>query len=124
METNDEEFLLLREEFLSKNPEFPCKQYPRFNLDDMNEAECLAELRFAKHDIPHLAEVLQIPEVVTCYQGTVSSGKEALCILLKRVVYPCRYSSMMWRFGRSLFALCLLITLLMFDWSLEQKQLD
>lgn len=97
---NDEEFLLLWEEFLSKNPEFPCEQYPRFNLDDMNEAECLAELRFAKHDIPHLAEVLQIPEVVTCYQGTVSSGIEALCILLKRVAYPCRYSDMIWRFGR------------------------
>ena len=59
---NDEEFLLLWEEFLSKKtPEFPCEQYPRFNLDDMNEAECLAELRFAKHDIPRLAEVLQIP---------------------------------------------------------------
>ena len=39
-----------------KNPKFPCEQYPRFNLDDMNEAECLVELRFAKHDIPRLAE--------------------------------------------------------------------
>ena len=36
------------------------------------------------HDFPHLADVLQIPEVVTSYQGTVSI--EVLCILLKRVL--------------------------------------
>lgn len=98
---NDEEFLLLWEEFLSENPEFLCEQYPRFSLDDMNEAECLAELRFGKDYIFHLADVLQIPEVVTCYQGTVSSGIEALCISpKKRLAYPCRYSNMIWRFGR------------------------
>ena len=54
-------FCYFGRDFCQKNPEFPCEQYPRCNLDDMNEAECLAELKFAKHDIPRLAEVLQIP---------------------------------------------------------------
>ena len=50
--------------------------------------------------LQELAEVLGIPEVVKCYQRSISSELEALCILLKRHSYPCRYSDMMARFGK------------------------
>ena len=47
----DEEFLLLSEQFKPKNPDFPYENYLGFELDDMDESECLAEFRFQK--APH-----------------------------------------------------------------------
>ena len=41
----DEEFLTLYESYSSKNPEFPYSSYPRFDYDQMDESECLAEFR-------------------------------------------------------------------------------
>ena len=60
----------------------------------------MLSVRFRKHDLPLLAEVLEIPDSFTCYQRTVSSGLEALCILLRRLSYPCRFSDIIPRFGR------------------------
>lgn len=97
---DDEELLLLYEEYSPKNPDFCYENFGGFSLDDKNDAECLAEFRFRKHDLPVLAEVLQIPDSFTCYQRTVSSGMEALCILLRRLSYPCRFSDIIPRFGR------------------------
>ena len=57
----------------------------------MDESECLVEFRFQKRYIPLLADVLQLPDQFLCYQRSVSSGIEGLCILLKRLSYPCRY---------------------------------
>ena len=45
----------------SENLDFPYDAYDRFNLDDMDEAECIAELGFEKRLILRLEEVLQIP---------------------------------------------------------------
>lgn len=97
---DDEEFLLLYEQFRSKNPDFPYDNHPRFSLDDMDESECLAEFRFQKRHIPLLVEVLQIPDTLLCYQRSVASGMEGICMLLRRLSYPCRYSDMIARFGR------------------------
>ena len=80
---NDEELLLLYEEHNPKNPDFP--YYGRFSLEEMNDSECVAEIRFRKHDLPLLAEALQIPDSFTCYQRSVASGMEGLCILLRRL---------------------------------------
>ena len=38
------------------------EEYPLFDLDDMQNDECLAEFRFHKNDLPILAEVLRIPD--------------------------------------------------------------
>ncbi|XP_073238052.1 uncharacterized protein [Porites lutea] len=65
----------------------------------MNDAECLAEFRFRTHDLQILSEVLQIPDSFRCYQRSVVDGMEGLCILLRRLSYPCRYSDMISRFG-------------------------
>ena len=97
---DDDEFMLLYDVCHSKNPEFPYKEYADFCLEDMDEAECTAEFRFHKEEIPLLAEVLQIPEKFKCYQGTVCEGTEALCMTLRRLAYPCRYSDLIHRFDR------------------------
>ena len=63
-------------------------------------AECNTEFRFQKNDVPLLLNVLGLPEKITCQQGTVCRGTEALCMLLKQLAYPCRYSDLMSTFGR------------------------
>ncbi|XP_068690859.1 uncharacterized protein [Montipora foliosa] len=65
----------------------------------MNDSECLAEFRVKKRDLQILAKALQIPDTFTCYQRSVVSGMEGLCILLRRLAYPCRYSDIIPRFG-------------------------
>lgn len=89
---DDEELLLLHEEFSPKNPDLSCGNYTRLELEDMNDSDCLTQFRVKKSDSPILAEALQIPESFTCYQRSVESGMEGLCILLRRLSYPCRYS--------------------------------
>ena len=56
--------------------------------------------RFWKNDVYILSETLQIPEEMTCYNGLKVDGIEALCVLLRRFSYPCRYCDMMSQFGR------------------------
>ena len=96
---SDEDFLLLYELFPSKNPNFPCEEYSHFNLDNMSEAECKAKLRFNKNDLPVLAEALQIPPSFKLNQGSIVDGMEGLCMLLRRLAYPCRFGDMVPRFG-------------------------
>ena len=62
--------------------------------------ECKTEFRFEKTHLPLLADVLQIPLMFKCSQGSVADGLEALCMLLKRLSYPCRYADMVPRLGR------------------------
>ena len=97
---DDEEFLLLYDLNMSKNPEFPFDNYERFNLETLNPAECKAEFRFEKSDLPLLTEALRIPGVIRCAQTTVCDGTEGLCMLLRRLAYLCRYSDLIPRFGR------------------------
>ena len=61
---------------------------------------CLAEFRVNKHDLPALTGALQIPDVFKCRQRSTCDGMEGLCMLLRRLAYPCRYSDMIARFGR------------------------
>jgi len=47
-----------------------------------------------------LKDVLQLPEEILCYNNIRVDSIEALCILLKRYSYPCRYTDMIPMFGR------------------------
>ena len=67
----DVEFLLLYEENMSDNLDFPYDEYPSFNLQDKNEAECKANFRVEKHHFSRLVDALDIPAVFKCQQGTV-----------------------------------------------------
>ena len=73
---DDEELLLLYEEYSPKNRDFWYETFGRFFLDDVNDAECLTEFRVREHDLSLLAEVLQIPHSLTCEQRTISKGME------------------------------------------------
>ena len=70
---------------MPKNPNFSHEEYDRFSLDEMNDAECLSEFRFRKHDLQILSEVLQIHDSFRWYQRSVVDGMEGLCILLGRL---------------------------------------
>ena len=96
----DEELLLLLEENTSKNPDFSYDAYDRFDLEKIEEAECKSVFRVEKRDIPLLAEALGLPDTFTCPQRSVADGIEGLCMVLKRTSFPCRYSDMIYRFGR------------------------
>ena len=98
---DDDEFILLYEGNFSKNPEFPHEDYERFDLNAMDETECKAEFRFTKSEIPRLAEALDIPGTFFCHQGTTAPRIEGLCLVLRRLTYPCRYSDLIPRFGRA-----------------------
>lgn len=90
---SDVEFVLLYDENRSKNLDLPYDEYGRFDLDEMEDSECISEFRVKKGD-------LQIPNSFSCYQGSESDGMEGLCMLLCRLAYPCRYSDMIHRFRR------------------------
>ena len=61
-----------------------------------------------RRDIPRLSDALQLLHKIVCCQETVANKIEALCILLKRLSYPCRFSDMVPFFGRNLTEVCLI----------------
>ena len=87
---NEDEFLVLYDVNKSKNPEYPYLNYERFRFQDKYEAECKMEFRFEKYDIALLGDVLDLPDVIKCKQGTICDNIEGLCIVLRRLAYPCR----------------------------------
>ena len=84
------------------NEEFvvPYDSYAPFDLEELDESESFAEFRFGKRDIRILKEVLLIPDTITCSQRSVCDGLEGLCMLLKRLSYPCRYGDIVHRFAK------------------------
>ena len=105
---SEDEFLLLYDVNRSKNPDFPYQNYENFDLERLDESECLAEFRFRKSDIPVLKQVMGLPDSYTCKQGTVCHAIEGLFLLLRRLAYPCRYSDLIHRFGCPVPELCMI----------------
>ena len=104
----NEEFLVLYEANKPVNLELPYYEWEEFNLEEnISEAECKAEFRFERGDIEHLADVLQLPATFKCPQGSVCDRIEGICILLRRLAYPRRYSDMVSRFARPVPVLCM-----------------
>ena len=91
---DDHEFVVLYDLYASKNLDFPHNLYVPFDLEELNESKSVAEFCFGKRDIQILKEVLQIPDMITCSQRSVCDGLEGLCLLLKRLSFPCRYGDM------------------------------
>ena len=70
---NDKELLLLYDLKRSDNVDLPYNSCPGFDFDDLEDDVCLSEFRFYENDLPFLAEVLGIPEVVECYIRSICS---------------------------------------------------
>ena len=90
-------------------------KFDEFNLENLDDVECCTEFRFRKTDISILLNILNIPERIVCCQRTIvccqrttCSGLECLCILLKRLAYPCRYTDMVSMFGLNPTEICLI----------------
>ena len=98
---SEEEFGVLHEALQTKNSIFPHSDYERFTSDTLEESEIFAELRVRKRDIERLADALGLPESFVCQQRTRVDKIEGLCMVLKRLAYPCRYSDLIHRFGRA-----------------------
>ena len=73
---SDTEFFLLYDSYTSKNPDFSYDTYPAFSLDDVPEAECKAEFRVLKQDLPRLREALRIPASFKLEQRSICDGME------------------------------------------------
>ena len=110
---DEEEFSMLYDLHTSKNPNFPYHDYEKFDLDLIDPAECKAEFCVEKNDLPLLYNALGIPETIECRQGSIFDGMEALCMLLRRLAYPCRYSDMISRFPRPVPVLSMITTTVM-----------
>ena len=97
---DDEEMLLLYDLNRSKNLDILYWKYEKFELDSLSDDECKSELRLLKHDIYTLLDVLNLPDKITCQNHFPVYSEEALCLLLRRFAYPCRYEDLVPRFGR------------------------
>ena len=49
---SEDEFLLLYDVNISKNPDFPNESYGKFDLNDIDDSECLSEFCIRKSDFP------------------------------------------------------------------------
>lgn len=101
------EFAVLYDAYKSREI-YPYWKFPTFDFDSWDDTECKTELRFAKKDLPDLLSALDIPDKIVCSQGTTCSGLEGLCIVLKRLAFPCRYTDLVSRFGRNPTEICLI----------------
>ena len=95
-----DEFVLLYELNNSKEI-YPFWKYDKFDLENMDKAHCKREFRFLRSQIYDLKNVLNIPEKIVTCQRAVSSGVDGLCVLLKRLAFPCQYTDMVPTFGRN-----------------------
>ena len=91
---DEDEFVVLYDLYAPRNLDFPYDSYAPFDLEELDESESFAEFRFGKRDIRIMKEVLQIPDTITYSRRSVCDGLEGLCMLLKRLSYPCRYGDM------------------------------
>lgn len=91
---NDEELLVWHKLYKYPSLNLPYSSYPLFDLDDLENDEYLAKFRVKKRDKSALAEALQISDWISC-----NHRRGALCMLLKRFAYPCRYNDMVPQFA-------------------------
>ena len=104
---DDYEFALLYD--INKSREiFPYWKYDKFDLRSFDEAQCRTEFRFIQSHINELAVVLNMPDKIVTQERLTCTGLEGLCILLKRLAFPCRYTDMVPLFGRNQTELCLI----------------
>ena len=76
-------------------------KYDSFDLDAISEDDAYAEFRFLKNDVRRLGTELRLPNEIICgfYNDLHIDSMEALCILLKRLAKPNRYSDTVSKFG-------------------------
>lgn len=84
---SEDKFLFLYDVNTCKNPDFSYECYGKFNLNEKDDSECLAEFCFHKSDIPVLLEALQLSPSFKCHHGQIWNWIDKLCIALRRFAY-------------------------------------
>ena len=102
----DDDFLIFHPLFLeellkSQGPEPPLIPATRLCLSQMSEEDCLFHFRFKQEDIVRLATSLQIPAVVLTHGRYRFEAVEALCVVLRRLSWSCRWGDLEHMFARS-----------------------
>jgi hypothetical protein len=78
----------------------------RLNLNALNEEECKKSFRFGHSDIKKILVQLQLPDVIiTPEHKDRVLVVEGLCLVLRRLSYPCRWFDLQYQFGRHVSAL-------------------
>ena len=116
----DDEFSTLFNDFKPLYPSYPYPDFDPFSLDSFDSCEYEAHFRVVKHDL--LLDAFQVPETRAhkvptrnkkCPQGTVCSGMEGLCLMLKPLAYLWQYFDLIPRFGRSIPELCMITNIVL-----------
>jgi len=103
--------LILQEISQAENPERPLLPASRLSLDIMSDADCLFNFRFKRDEIVRLTNCLQIPEVIITTMGRYKFlAVEAMCLVLRRLTWSCRWRDLLPMFGRSEGALSAVFT--------------
>lgn len=101
---DEEEYFFFLDETRNKkkNPVFPYWEQDKFSLDNWSDDECWADFRFRKTDLLRLCDALGLSgERVKTENRLTIDPMEALCLTLRRLAFPCRFSDLIPRFGRS-----------------------
>ena len=79
---NANEFAILYDVNMSKNPPFPYDNYEEFSPDNFSEEECIAEFRVEKNDLPVLADALEFHLFFVAHRGQcLKEWKACVCCL-------------------------------------------
>ncbi|CAB1099315.1 unnamed protein product [Ectocarpus sp. CCAP 1310/34] len=68
--------------------------------------DCVEFMRFMRDQIVLMLELLMVPAIIRTDCGFVVGGREALCVLLYRLAFPCRLKDMHLVFGLSESCIC------------------
>ena len=93
---NDDDLLLL-----SSLKEEKVLAYQKLDIYNLTNDQCRTMIRFGREDINILSNALRLPEKIICNNHTVASGVEGLCIVLRRLAYPCRLEDLEPVLGRT-----------------------
>ena len=114
---DEEEFLLLNnaiqevqeEDLRENNQNVPrWREFPPFDLELWTDEECWTDLRFRKDDIPRIVNSLVVGDEIVTYNRVRCSSLEAVCLLLRRLAFPCRFTDLIPKFGRPKEVLCVI----------------
>ena len=102
---NDEDFVffICYDLNTSKSLDFHYQEYGSFDLDAIFKDDAYTEFRFFENDISRLAFplALRLSNVIVCsfHSDVRIDSVKSLCILIKQLAYPNRYSDMISWFG-------------------------
>lgn len=73
---------------------------PRLDLDSMSQTACVDNFRFTQAQIREMCALLHLPDEFRHVNRTVWTNLEGLCVVLRRLSYPCRLRDLVKDFGR------------------------